>query len=83
VLPFDAETLQREVGDMLIVVEPFIGGTLAPRVVEALGDRAVWIASLGVRRANLEGYGRPEELDVAAALDIRQLRERLGAFVPR
>jgi transketolase len=79
VLPFDGETLRREAGEHVIVVEPFLEGTLAPRVTEALAERTVRLTSIGVPRTNLRGYGTPDDLDRAAGLDPPSIRARLDA----
>ncbi len=79
VVPFDAATLRREASDHVVVVEPFLQGTLAPRVMEALADRPVRLTSIGVPRRNLQGYGTPEDLDVVAGLDPATVRRRLLA----
>ena len=79
VLPFDARTLHREARDHVIVVEPFLEGTLAARVTEALADRPVRVTSIGVPRANLRGYGTPSDLDRVAGLDLPGIRSRMRA----
>lgn len=80
VLPFDAETLRREAGEFVVAVEPFLEGTVAPRIMEAL-DRPVRVMCIGVPRRTLERYGTPEDLDVVAGLEPSQIRNRLGQFL--
>jgi transketolase len=79
VTPFDAATLRREASDHVVVVEPFLQGTLAPSVMEALADRRVRLTSVGVPRLNLSGYGQPEELDRVAGMDAAGISARLLA----
>jgi transketolase len=81
VLPFDAETLRREAGECVVAVEPFLEGTLAPRITEALADRPARIRCIGVPRRTLEHYGTPEDLDIVAGLDVSQVRSRLEAAI--
>ena len=80
VLPFDGETLRREAGECVVAVEPFLEGTLAPRITEAL-DRPVRVRCIGVPRRTLERYGTPEDLDMVAGLSPSQIRHRLEAFI--
>ena len=82
VLPFDAETVRREAGEHVIVVEPFLEGTLAPRIIEALAGRPVRLSSIGVPRTNLRGYGTPEDLDRVAGMDVAGIRGRILAALP-
>jgi len=77
VLPFDAPTLRREAGEHVIVVEPLLEGTLAPRVTDALADRPVRLTSIGVPRTNLRGYGTAADLDRVAGMDVAGIRGRL------
>jgi len=81
VFPFDGETLLREAGDLVIAVEPFQEGTLAPRIAEALADRPTRIRSIGAPRRYLIGYGTPDELNAAAGLDVADIRRRLEPWV--
>jgi transketolase len=79
VLPFDAGTVRREAGGHVVVVEPLLEGTLAPRVAEALADRGVRLTSIGVPRTNLRGYGTPADIDRTAGMDVAGIRARLRA----
>src|SRR5207244_7622399 len=81
ILPFDAETIRREGGEQMIVVEPFLQGTVAPRVAEALRDRSIRLASIGVPRTNLRGYGSPSDLDRVAEVDVPGIRRQLLAAI--
>jgi transketolase len=80
VLPFDAQTLRREAGEFVVAVEPFLEGTVAPRIMEAL-DRPVRVMCIGVPRRTLERYGTPEDLDVEAGLEPSQIRNRLEPLI--
>jgi len=75
--PFDHETLIRESTGTVIAIEPFLEGTLAPKLVKALGGRPVIIECIGVAPARLVGYGRPEENDESAGVDVPTLRARV------
>jgi transketolase len=79
VTPLDSVTLAREAGDQVIIVEPFLQGTMAAAVVDALGSRAVRLTSIGVPKVNLRGYGRREDLEVVAGLDAVSLKRRVQA----
>jgi transketolase len=73
--PFDAEGLRRAVHDAdhadVLLVEPYLAGTSAHHVGEALADVPHRIRSLGVQReAELRAYGTPEDHDAAHDLDV-------------
>ncbi|MET1076169.1 MAG: transketolase [Umezawaea sp.] len=73
--PFDAEGLRRAVcaadrADVLLV-EPYLEGTSAHLVSEALADVPSRLRSLGVQReAELHAYGTAEDHDSAHDLDV-------------
>ncbi|PRY42426.1 transketolase family protein [Umezawaea tangerina] len=75
VRPFDAEGLRRAVraadrADVLLV-EPYLEGTSAHLVSEALTDVPSRLRSLGVQReAELRAYGTAEDHDSAHDLDV-------------
>jgi len=77
VAPFDSVTVAREAGDHVIVVEPFLQGTLAASVMECFGSRPVRLTCIGVPRTNFRTYGSREDLDVVAGLDVPTLKRRL------
>lgn len=82
VRPFDAETLRAELqGSAVVLVEPYLQGTSAPCVSEALRDRPHQLLSIGVRRMENRRYGTPEQHDEAHCLDVASLRHRIGQFV--
>jgi transketolase len=77
--PFDGETVRREAGERVIVVEPFLEGTLAHRVMVALERRPTILTSIGVPHTNLPGYGTREDLERVAGLDEDGIRRRIRA----
>ncbi len=83
--PLDAVTLRDAVtGPDVVVVEPYLAGTSAHAVTEALRDRPVRLTSLGVANAELRSYGTPEEHRTAHGLDasgIGRALDQAGAVV--
>ena len=75
--PFDHETLIRELTGTVIAVEPFLEGSVAPKLVKARAGRPVIIECIGVGPARLVGYGLPEQNDESAGIDVATLRARL------
>ena len=80
VRPFDGRAL-REVlrSPEVVLVEPWLAGTSAHVVSEALSDRPHRLVSLGVGREELRRYGRPEDQVAAHGLDARGLRASIVA----
>jgi transketolase len=84
VRPFDADTLRAELSAATVVlVEPYLQGTSAMCVSEALRDTPHRLLSIGVRRLENRHYGRPEQHDEAHCLDVASLRHRIGRFLAR
>ncbi len=84
VRPFDAQGLRRATltaGTDVVLVEPYLAGTSAAAVNEALSDVPHRVLGLGVGRRELRRYGTVEEHVAAHGLDARSLRERIGSFV--
>jgi len=82
VMPFDADTLRAELsGSAVVLVEPYLQGTSAPWVSEALSDHPHRLLSIGVRRMEHRHYGGPEQHDEAHGLDAASLRRRIGEFL--
>ena len=82
VRPFDAETLRDTLAEPVVVlVEPYLQGTSAMWVSEALRDTPHRLLSIGVRRIENRHYGRPDEHDSAHCLDAASLRHRIGQFL--
>ncbi len=84
VRPFDADTLRAELhGPAVVLVEPYLQGTSALWVSEALRDVPHRLLSIGVRRMEHRHYGTPEQHDEAHCLDVASLRHRIGQFLGR
>lgn len=82
VRPFDAQTLRAELSNQAVVlVEPYLRGTSAMWVSEALRDTPHRLLSIGVRRIENRHYGTPEQHDEAHCLDVASLRHRIGRFL--
>jgi transketolase len=82
VRPFDVETLHAELSAAAVVlVEPYLQGTSAMWVSEALPDTPHRLLSIGVRRMENRHYGTPEQHDEAHCLDVASLRHRIGQFL--
>jgi transketolase len=85
VSPFDADGLAREAADApeVIVVTPFLEGTLTPLLTHALAQRPSRFESIGIGRDVLRGYGTPQDHDRARGLDAAGIRERIARFLRR
>ncbi len=82
VRPFDVDTLRAELPTPAVVlVEPYLQGTSALEVSEALRDTRHRLLSIGVRRMEHRRYGTPEQHDEAHCLDLASLRHRVGQFL--
>jgi transketolase len=82
VRPFDADTLRAELtAPAVVLVEPYLQGTSAAWVSEALGDVPHRLLAIGVRPIENRHYGTPEQHDEAHGLDVASLRQRIGAFL--
>jgi transketolase len=84
VRPFDGAALRRATqtaGTDVVLVEPYLAGTSAGAVNEALSEVPHRVLGLGVGRRELRRYGRLEEHVAAHGLDARSLRERIGGFL--
>jgi transketolase len=82
VRPFDAETLRAELRTATVVlVEPYLQGTSATWISEALGSTPHRLLSIGVRRIEHRRYGSPDQHDEAHGLDVASLRHRIGQFL--
>ncbi|KJS59351.1 transketolase family protein [Streptomyces rubellomurinus] len=86
VRPFDRAGLRAALdahggrGDV-VLVEPYLAGTSAHAVHEALADRPHRLLALGVPRAEHRHYGSMAEHLAAYGLDAAGLRERIGTFL--
>jgi transketolase len=84
VRPFDADTLRAELSaEAVVLVEPYLQGTSAMCVSEALSDVPHRLLSIGVRRMEHRHYGTPSQHDTAHGLDVPDLRHRIGRFLER
>ncbi|WP_031068906.1 transketolase family protein [Streptomyces sp. NRRL WC-3742] len=83
VRPFDTAALRAAVGERtdVVLVEPYLEGTSAHAVHEALADRAHRVLALGVPRAEHRHYGSMAEHLAAYGLDAPSLRERIGTYL--
>ncbi|GII26005.1 transketolase family protein [Planosporangium mesophilum] len=93
--PFDAAGLRVIVGDNaitgdgattgnnVVLVEPYLAGTSARFVTDALSDVPHRLLSLGVGRTDLRRYGSPDDHERWHGLDPATLREKIGTFIDR
>lgn len=83
VRPFDGDTLRAELTEPadVVLVEPYLQGTSAAWVSEALRDVPHRLLSIGVQRIENRHYGTPEQHDLAHCLDTASLRHRIGRFL--
>jgi transketolase len=83
VRPFDAEAVLTTLSDGadVVLVEPYLSGTSARCVDEALEGVAHRLLSLGVPRVELRRYGSPEEHEIAYGLDAAGLRRSISGFL--
>ncbi|WP_113693322.1 transketolase family protein [Amycolatopsis albispora] len=87
VRPFDAAGLRAAVDASsanVVLVEPYLAGTSAHQVAEALDDRPHRLRSLGVRRdREVRIYGGMADHDVAHGLDEQGIAASVRAFLGR
>ncbi|EXU65418.1 transketolase [Streptomyces sp. PRh5] len=86
VRPFDARavraTAEAAVGGVdVVLVEPYLAGTSAAAVNDALADRPHRVLGLGIPRRELRRYGTIDEHLAGQGLDPGALRERISAFL--
>jgi transketolase len=80
--PFDARALRAVLGTPdVVVVEPWLVGTSAHVVADALRDVPHRLLSLGVGREELRRYGSPADHVRARGLDAVGLRRALDGFL--
>lgn len=78
VRPFDAATLTQTLASPAVVlVEPYLAGTSARCVTDALSHIPHRLLTLGVPRAELRRYGTPEQHQAAHGLDASGIRRSL------
>jgi len=78
--PFDTAGLRAVTGDAVLLVEPYLAGTSARVVADALADRPHRLLSLGVTRTDLRRYGTPADHQRWHGLDPVALRQKLTEF---
>jgi transketolase len=82
VRPFDAVGLRTSLrGTDVVLVEPYLAGTSAAEVADALRDHPHRLLSLGVRNPELRRYGTGAEHRAAHALDAAGIRASLDGFL--
>jgi transketolase len=82
VRPFDAAVLRDTLGTPAVVlVEPYLAGTSALAVNDALADIPHRVLGLGVPRQELRRYGSPAEHQAAHGLDAAGLRRSIASFL--
>ena len=82
VRPFDARTFRSVLASPeVVLVEPWLAGTSARCVAEALVDVPHRLLALGTRRTELRHYGSPAEHQRAHGLDAAGLRRSLDSFL--
>ena len=85
VRPLDAAGLRSLVGSSatatVILVEPYLAGTSAGAVSEALGTRPHRLLSLGVPRIELRRYGTPQDHARRYGLDAPGVRRSITEFL--
>jgi transketolase len=81
VRPFDAAGLRAALrGTDVVLVEPYLAGTSASEVADALHDRPHRLLSLGIRNPELRRYGRGRDHRAAHGLDAAGIRASLDEF---
>ncbi|WP_405116618.1 transketolase [Micromonospora sp. NBC_01405] len=79
--PFDVAGLRALAGAEVILVEPYLAGTSARLVGDALVDRPHRLLSLGVGREELRRYGSAADHTRWHGLDAAGLRRSVSAFL--
>jgi transketolase len=82
VRPFDAATLRAVLRTPdVVLVEPWLAGTSARSVSDALRDVPHRLLTLGTRRMELRHYGTPAEHQRAHGLDAAGIRRSIDSFL--
>ncbi len=82
VRPFDAAALRSVLATPdVVLVEPWLAGTSARCVADALVDVPHRLLALGTRRTELRHYGSPAEHQRAHGLDAAGIRRSVDAFL--
>ncbi len=81
VVPFPAAAVRALAsGTAVAIVEPYLAGTSAAALADALRDEPRRLLTLGVPPIELRRYGTPEEHRRAYGLDAEGIRRSLDAF---
>jgi transketolase len=81
VRPFDVEALLTGPCEQVVLVEPYLAGTSAAVVSDALSHLPHRLLSLGVGRAELRRYGTTAQHDRAHGLDVAGLRGSIASWL--
>ncbi len=85
VRPFDAATLRGVLAvhheASVVMVEPYLAGTSAAEIADALRDLPHRVLGLGVGREELRHYGTPRQHAIAHGLDRAGLRRTITSFL--
>jgi transketolase len=68
-------------GNRVVLVEPYLAGTSARLVADALSDVPHRLLNLGVGRTDLRRYGSPADHERWHGLDPATLRRRISGFI--
>jgi transketolase len=79
--PLDVAGLRALLHRDLVMVEPYLAGTSAAVVADALADRPHRVRHLGVGRGELRRYGSPKDHARWHGLDAAGLRRAISAFL--
>lgn len=81
VRPFDARTLRAVIAEpSVVLVEPYLRGTSARHVADALADLPHRLRTIGVPQHTARIYGSPADHDAAYGLDPAGLRSTITEF---
>jgi transketolase len=82
VRPFDGRSLRAVLATPdVVLVEPYLAGTSARCVAEALVDVPHRLLGLGVARTDLRRYGAPADHAAAHGLDAPGIRRSVTEFL--
>lgn len=79
--PFDAEGLRALGHEVIVLVEPYLAGTSARIVAEALSGVPHRLLALGARRGDPRRYGDPADHAAWHGLDAVGVRRSISAFL--
>ncbi|MFC4335955.1 transketolase family protein [Salininema proteolyticum] len=67
--------------EAVVLVEPYLEGTSASRISEAMGRKMHRLLSIGVKNRDLHRYGTPEDHDRWNGIDPQSMRARIVDFL--